>query len=347
MALPWESKTFVTGALSIDRCTFLVFSPSLSLWDCEESEKEINKGRIQKMKEMVFRALGQNLDSDFPQGGPSELFLHHFRTTAGVDIQFGAFMPVRKKVTDAKMIEMFGSHEDKENGYMFRYSPNAYSFRVEYNPNDCDLASVKPLLQYFSSSGVGQSLVRIARLDLAFDYKAKIDPSLCLCQGMRKSFLACGASGLETVYFGSRASKNYVRIYNKAVEMLEKDNIDLGYDFWRVELESKDSFFLDDPPDHGKVLQRLNFYNGALGSDDWKFEFFRAYAKDYGMKAALAKMPNETARRFRKLLNEFDLNHNLEHPGIIYYRDFPLKMKILRMNILNALGHRITLEEMV
>ena len=79
MALPWESKTFVTGVLSIDRCTFLVFSPSLSLWDCEESEKEINKGRIQKMKEMVFRALGQNLDSDFPQGGPSELFVP-FRT---------------------------------------------------------------------------------------------------------------------------------------------------------------------------------------------------------------------------------------------------------------------------
>lgn len=331
----------VKGSLSLDRCTFLVMSPSLSLWQKDDQEREINRKRISEMAKLTEKLLKDTLDEDFPQGKPSELFMHHYRIS-GVDIQFGAVMPKRKKVTDEFLIQQFGSMEDKEKGYMFDYSPNSYAFRVEYNPNETSLECITPLLQYFSVFGIGASSVRIARLDIAIDYDKQINPALCLCSNMRKSFIAIGSTGLETVYFGSRSSKNYIRLYNKAVEILEKDNIDLGHPRWRFELESKDSFTLDSCPDHGKVLERFSFYNGGLISDDWKLELIRAFAKDHGLKAALSIMPSRSAKRYKKLLDEFDQNTSIETPSVVYYREFPLKMKILRCQILTALGHKIT-----
>ena len=331
----------VKGSLSLDRVTFLVFSPGLSLWG---SDTDRSKRNIEKMSGLVEKLLSDKFDSDFPQGIPSELFKKHYRTTSGIDIQFGPVMPRRKKIKDSDYILAFGTEEDKENGFMFKSFPNEYAFRVEYNPNESDLSEIKILLQNVRYSGVTASLVRIARLDIAVDYACDLNPALALCDRLKKSFIACGSSGIETIYFGSRASKYYIRIYNKAVEMREKHNIEHDSPLWRFELESKESFSLDHSPDFSGILQRFSFYSGAVRSDDWKLNLLLAYAKENGLKAALSFLPETTSKRYKKYLSEFDSLPGVESPFSAYEREFKQAFDLLRMKILACLGYDFTFE---
>ncbi len=332
----------VKGSLSLDRCTFLVFSPGLSLWG---DESDIASRNIEKMSKLIYKLIGDKLDTDFPQGIPSELFKKHFRTTSGIDIQFGPVMPRRKKIKDEDFILSFGTAEDKENGFMFKSFPNEYAFRVEYNPNDADLQEISALLKNIRYSGVTASQVRIARLDVAVDYACDINPALALCDRLRKSFLACGSSGIETVYFGSRSSKYYIRLYNKAVELREKHNIDHDSPLWRFELESKESFLLDGVPDYSGILRRFSFYSGAVTSDDWKLNLLLAYAKENGLKSALSFLPSATQKRYRKILADYDSLPGVESPFSAYEREFSLAYKRLRVQILSSLGYDFIKDE--
>jgi DNA relaxase NicK len=54
---------------------------------------------------------------------------------------------------------------------------------------------------------------------------------------------AYGVRQVESVYFGTRKSKNYIRLYDKRQEQIDKKQNDIGYDLWRLELESKESFY--------------------------------------------------------------------------------------------------------
>lgn len=331
-----SGKSPVKGSLSLDRVTFLVYSPGLSLWG-PDSDKKFNSVKL--MAGYLERLIGDKLDPDFPQGIPSELFRKHYRTSNGVDVQFGPVMPRRKKITDEAYIMSFGTDEEKEKGFLYRYSPNEYAFRVEYNPNESDLSVVVPLLQYFRHSGITASQVRIARLDIAIDYASDLNPALCICDRMRKSFIACGSSGIETVYFGSRSSKYFIRLYNKALEQREKHNIETKSPLWRFELESKESFSLDHEPDFSGVLKRFSFYSGGFSSGDWKMDLLLAYAKENGLKAALSFLPSATSKRYKKLLDEFDQDSSFEHPFSVYAREFSVSFAMLRYHILTALGH--------
>lgn len=334
------SPAAVKGSLSIDRVTFLLLSPSLSLWNSDDAEYRANILRVEKMAKAIESVLKDDFDEDFPQGYPSELFRYHYRTFDGIDIQFGSQMPKRKKLTDEGMLQAFGTEEEIEKGYMYHYSPNDYAFRVEYNPNNTNLQTVKKLLVNFSSSQNPHS-IRIARLDIAIDFAASIVPELVLCAGMRKSFSASGSNGLESLYFGTRQSKNYVRLYNKRQEQLDTKGIDIGSDLWRLELESKESFFLDEVPDHGKVFQRFSFFDGAVSSGDWLIDLIRSQAMIFGLQNVLRRMPKATATRYRKLFKETVFSQDVETPSMVYYRDFPGVMQRLRLDILTACGFEI------
>lgn len=332
----------VKGKLSLDRVTFLLFSPRLSAWSKEKQEIRECERRIQKMAEMVSNLLEPVLDADFPQGYPSELFLHHFRTTDGIDIQFGAVMPKRKKVTDSDIILKYGSAEDKEKGYMFDYSPNTYAFRVEFNPNNSSLDSVKPILEVFKHyQSDASSLVRLARLDIAIDYDTDIYPGLVMCHGMRKGFLAYGQKGIESVYWGSRQSKYMFRLYDKRQEQLDKENVDLGFSRWRLELESKDSFFLTgEKPNFEKVFDRVSFSDGATSSGDWQIDLVRRLAVQDGLDSVLREMPKNTAYRYRKFFRDSSYRH-LEKPSAVFNREFELCFNRLRSSILSAMGYKV------
>ena len=337
--LPAEVK----GCLSLDRVTFLVFSPRLSSWASEKDEVKINERRINKMAEFVQANLKHVLDDDFPQGIPSELFLCHFRTNDDVDIQFGSCLPRRKKVTDESILANFGTMEDREKGYMFRYSPNDYAFRVEYNPNKTSLDSIHPVLDCFRAYHSDISnLIRIARLDIALDYDASIYPGLVLCKGMRKGFLAYGTKGIESLYFGSRQSKTFFRLYDKRQERIDKEGIDIGYDRWRLELESKESFFLTgELPDFEKIFDRVTFVDGAESSGDWTLDLIRRQAMTDGLDSVLREMPERTAKRYRQYFRD-RVSRRMEKPTDVFRRSFEREYNKLRCSILNAFGYKIT-----
>lgn len=328
----------VKGNLSFDKLTILVFSPSLSFWGSDSKDRSLNERRINKM----FTAIENNLDldPDFSNGVRSDLFLHHFRTVDGIDIQFGSVMPRRKKITDEVFLAAFGSSDDVENGFMYRYLPNEYAFRLEFNPNSTSLDSLFPVLNALrkNSSSLSSELIRVARIDIAVDYDTSLLPGLVLCQGMRKGFCAYGSSGIESLYFGSRHSKFMFRLYNKRQEIFEKDGVDLGFDRWRLELESKESFFLAGSlPDFRKVFNRVSFVDGAESSSDWILDLIRQKAVSDGLESVLKMMPKSTAIRYRRFFRDQN-SRRIEPPVSTFDREFDSKFQNLRFKILRSFG---------
>ena len=328
------SLSSIDGSLSIDRLTLLFYTPKLSLWNngCD------NRYYISKMCALVEKIFHSDLDPDFPQGSQTDLFDRHYRTISGFDIQFGTKMPKRKKITDSHYLLAFGTIEDRTNGFAFQVLPNEYALRIEFNPNKSDHFTVlSPLFSFFSDT-VPASSIRVGRIDIAIDYPADINPSMVLCDGVRKSFTATGQNGLETVYFGTRSSSSYYRLYNKRQEILDNDGVDLGHPLWRLELESKDSFFLTDNPDHLKQFQRFKFFEPSVRSGDWLIDLIQQQASINGLQNILRSMPSATQKRYRKIFKDFHFQ-NVESPSFIYARDFPTAWMKLRADILFALGY--------
>lgn len=333
MAIGRDSHFSIDGSLSIDRLTLLFFTPNLSLWNDGSSMVTVNQ--FSNYIEKVFL---DDLDPDFPQGSPTELFCRHYRTLSGFDIQFGTKMPRRKKIKDSDYILLFGTQSDKDQGFMWQNLPNEYALRVEFNPNKSDsITKLSPLFCDFKNKNQA-SLVRVARIDVAIDYPVEINPALVLCDCIRKSFIACGKDGLESLYFGTRSSDNYFRIYNKRIELLENDQIDVGHPLWRVELESKKSFFLCENPDLLKSFQRLRFFDGCVRSGDWVVDLILQQASVYGLQTVLRSMPITTQKRYRKFFKDSDLSDQLVSPSFIYSRDFLDCWNKLRTQILFSLG---------
>lgn len=342
-----SSFAFVSGTLSLDRVTLLVYSPFLSVYVKDESAKH----RLDKIDKFnsLFQSMCEShcitLDPDFPQGCRSDLYLHHYRvltsTDEPLDIQFGATSPVRKRITDQQYLDAFGSSEDKENGYIDEYIPSRYGFRLEFNPNFSSPGILKPILSGLCRSTDYPDFIRISRLDIAIDYPYNICPELVSCSRMRKGFLAYGSQGLETVYFGSRHSTFMFRIYDKKKQLLEEKSISIPEQFlWRVELESKEAFSLLDLPLEklGSVFDRLSFYYGGQSTGDWALDLILKNSMNYGLDCTLSSLPKATKFRYKKLISDLVSMNNIEAPGQIFKASFLAKFNNLRNDILRSFG---------
>ena len=335
-----ESLAPGSGVLSCDRVTFLMFTPSLSVWSDNRADRETNSRRIADLAGYIQGLAGSRLDPDFPQGLPSQLFAHHFRTSDGVDIQFGARMPKRLKVSDLDYIQSFGTDEEKESGYCMRYVPNDYGLRIEFNPNKCTLDSVRFLLGHCAEHQLSPRFIRIARFDLAVDYYRFFNPEFITCRFARKSFLAYGTAGIESLYFGSRQSQTMFRVYNKRQEQIDQGEGDPGRDWWRIELESKKAFTLDTTPDYVPIFQRLSLSSSCFDDfSDWKLRFIKFYALNFSLSAALRLMPRDTSNRYKAIFDTF--SSGVEHPSYTVKRDFPQVFNRVRMQILDACGYKL------
>lgn len=328
------SLSSTSGTLSIDRITLLFYTPQLAMWN-----KGDNSLLVRMMANNLENVLKNDLDPDFPQGSQTDLFAYHYRTISGFDIQFGTKMPKRKKITDEHYIMSFGTVSDKNNGFMWQTMANEYAFRVEWNPNKSE--SFYKLVPFFSQFTNNNHLsdIRVARLDLAVDYPVDINPCLVLCDRVRKSFTATGSDGLETVYFGTRSSENYFRLYNKAKEILEKDGVDLGHPLWRLELECKKGFYLSETPDFSSSFSRFHFFEPVKKTGDWVLDLIYQQASIHGLQAVLRMMPKNTQTRYRKFFNECKICSDIETPSFICARDFNSVFNALRCEILLALGY--------
>lgn len=56
------SPASIPGTLSLDRCTFLLYSPRLSLWSADNAEYRENERRIERMATLTENVLKNELD---------------------------------------------------------------------------------------------------------------------------------------------------------------------------------------------------------------------------------------------------------------------------------------------
>lgn len=314
-----------SGQSSIDRLTLLFKTPHLSLWT--------------GLNNYSCQALARYIETKFPDmicySSSTELFAYHYRLESGYDIQFGPRFPKTTKFpTDLELSLAFGS---SDRGFIV---PQTYGLRIEFNPNKVteSFSVLSPLFNDLGfSSSQSASDVRISRIDVAIDYPFQINPALTSCSRSKKSFTAIGPTGLESLYYGSRSSASYFRIYNKALEIFEQTGELLDHPLWRVELESKQPFSLVENPDLYKIFQRLTFYYGGKSTGDWQTDLILQQASEFGLKAVLNLMPYNTRDRWKEKLKQFELS-TIEHPADIYFRDFPPKWFKLRSYILLGLG---------
>lgn len=322
----------LTASMAIDRMTLLLFAPRLSLWG-EESRG--NESYCKEMSYLVENLLSDRFDPDFVQGKPSDLFKYHYHLKDDIDIQFGSVLPRRKKI-DSSIVALTVGIDSDTLPETFSYHPNDYSFRIEYNPSKTSLQTISDFLRFFSSR-LTLDLVKVARIDIAIDYPFSVNPCLCCCSRICKSFIAIGSQGVETVYFGSRNSAHYVRLYDKRTELLEKQNIKIDTPLWRLELEYKRSFPLSSPPDLTSFYSRISFYSSGIKSDDWTFDMFLSYACSNGLKAALSSLPSSTRSRYMIRLKDYE-DRFLEYPVDIYSRLFPSVYSSLLNDVIKSFG---------
>lgn len=161
-------------------------------------------------------------------------------------VKFGNFISLHPDVfvldtkTDfvkAKLYNgLFYMEYDKQKGLSF----DRRNFRIEFNPNNCDVAAkeflVKQVIPFLQDVG-------FSRLDLAFDIQEDLSQYFIMTDVPLKQTVFYGRDGkVETRYFGSRESDRYIRIYNKKQERLEVKGIELDVvDLWRIEFELKRS----------------------------------------------------------------------------------------------------------
>lgn len=333
------SSDFIPGSLSVDRITFLVFCPRLSLWSENEQETRQNMDNIEKFSSFLELRLSSVLDMDYPQGCSTVLYKKHYRTIGGVDIQFGPVFPVRKK---RKLKEDDYKEEEK-----YIYQPSYYSLRIEYNPNKDTLSDVKPLFSFIKNFSIERTVV-VSRLDIAIDYVASINPELILCRGIKKNCVYGGVHGVETVYFGRRTSSNMFRIYNKRQEIIDSGETDPGKDIWRVELEHAKNFPLSETPDLGPVFDKLTFLPGCMVSNlenDWIMQILLENALHNGsLQNTLNKIPRSTRLRYLQKISEYEKQSKaLEDPSYVFRRDFSSVFNRCRTEIIELFAKKVSI----
>lgn len=97
---------------------------------------------------------------------------------------------------------------------------------------------------------LGRTVGRVSRADFAFDFEQEVD-YFRIFDGLKARYYADGKpmsgkpqvtiwhSNGSTVYVGKRSSSRFLRIYDKRQEMIARHNVDVGYEWCRVELEVK------------------------------------------------------------------------------------------------------------
>lgn len=83
---------------------------------------------------------------------------------------------------------------------------------------------------------------KITRLDFCIDYLGVLDYDAFYYlhdNGQRPTPTILKSPGGTTVYVGKRSSARMLRVYDKTAEILAKEDVDIGFDITRIELEVK------------------------------------------------------------------------------------------------------------
>lgn len=118
------------------------------------------------------------------------------------------------------------------------------SFRMEFNPSKMTVEQsewLKSRIIYILDD------IGITRLDLAFDCDFDLSTfSFEYSNALKSNEIRSRTGKIETMYFGSRNSNLFYRIYDKKVELKDKQNILISDPIlWRYEVEIKNADIID------------------------------------------------------------------------------------------------------
>ena len=255
----------------------------------------------------------------------SPAYLRHYKLIGDIDLQLSPKYGIRRRFRDPDIVNIMGSEKDKDNGYYDETTPPDYPFRLEYNPNKSDITKIISLLRYLNEGDYNfGELIRITRIDVAIDYPQDINLALVSCNGTRKSFIALGEGGIQSVYFGTRRSKYYFRLYDKKRELKEQQKVDYqGDHLYRIELEFKEGFTVEEYKTVlPNIFNKLSFYQFPFNTGEPDLDFFVYYCKDFGLEAGLKKLDKQKRYRMRNKLKEYEFTP-LVHPANIFEQQFP------------------------
>lgn len=214
------------------------------------------------------------------------------------------------------------------------------TIRLEFNPNKADLSRLK--IFFSALSGQAFESTRISRIDIAVDYAIYIDPSGWSNPAVNVDTVYNFNHRPVTRYFGSPKSDLQIRVYNKAKELADKNDLSLPCPFWRVECQllkiNKNDIDLND----WKVFSRFSPFGKLTYNDLFNFDCagqgaystFVRLARLVGVDEALSDYDYRTRKVYRgRLQNDCpDVKFNL--PGVIYKNCFPVVylnfLKLLR-----------------
>lgn len=118
------------------------------------------------------------------------------------------------------------------------------NFRMEFNPSKITLEQsewLKSRIIYILDD------VGVTRLDLAFDCDFDLSAfSFEYSSALKTNEIRSRTGKIETMYFGSRNSNFFYRIYDKKVELKDKQDILISDPIlWRYEIEMKNADIID------------------------------------------------------------------------------------------------------
>lgn len=348
-----QSMTVITEpTLCIDRLTLLMqtgpcmgFYGSVTKDYYQKTNPEI-KAFIAQLRAR-FHDFFENLVSR-----ESELYLYHFRLIGGFDLQMCPKFGVKCRIKDEEFVldDNSGYTDGEkdffvEKGYIDEYFDSDFGIRIEFNPAKSNLSDIAPVLSFLCNH-YGKinpdisfdRLFKVTRMDVAVDYPAQLNLSLFTVLKKRKSGFVGGSDGVETVYFGTRRSPYYFRIYDKKKELKEQQNvIYLGEALMRIELECKNPISIgEDPHSLCQQFRQIEYFYGVK-TGDWSFDMFLFYAMSFGMQNALKMLPRDTKKRYFERYSKLDMD-SIKHPARIVGWDLPPMWRRLYDDLKNVCG---------
>jgi len=180
------------------------------------------------------------------------------------------------------------------------------NFRMEFNPSKITFEQsqwLKDKIIYLLDD------VGVTRLDLAFD--CDFDLSLFSFEfknALKSSEHKDRTGKIETMYFGSRNSDIYYRIYNKKLELKEKQDVIIEDPiFWRYEIEMKNTSAIEKIIESGFSIfddKRIIQYDVDSLSTEQNLMVTGLLAKPHLM----GDLSKYARTKYRKLLKSLDGN---------------------------------------
>lgn len=198
------------------------------------------------------------------------------------------------------------------------------TIRLEFNPNKADMEKLVSLFSALKSHAL--QFARVSRLDACIDYAMYLNPLCWLARGISHSHDYKVGSECKTRYFGSQQSDLQFRVYDKSYELKSKQDIEVDFDFWRVEAQIQgikgQSFFLldSDTVSNFNPFTKLEFYDqySFKVQGQGAYKAFVYCARVYGIDFAVSLLEYRSKNKYLEQLRLDSTPAPFHYPSELY-----------------------------